>query len=178
MVNYHNILSVSNSATKEEIKKAYKKLAKQYHPDLNKNKGAENTFKDIANAYSCLEKSNFANHVTTYNGRVYSNDMNDYINQWRKKEELKLKLIAEALVKLESKWYVKLSFTSFNHWLIAIYLIIFTIVGGFIKPLLETSFAAFIAIAYTFVFFHFLYSAIVALIVYSKKSKILKTIHN
>jgi len=51
---YYKILGVSRNATKEEIKKAYKKLAKKYHPDLNKSKEAEEKFKEINEAASVL----------------------------------------------------------------------------------------------------------------------------
>lgn len=51
---YYEILKVSKNASKEEIKKAYKNLAKQYHPDLNKSKEAEEKFKKISEAYAVL----------------------------------------------------------------------------------------------------------------------------
>lgn len=52
---YYKILGVSKNATKEEIKKAYKKLAKKYHPDLNKeDPDAEKKFKEINEAASIL----------------------------------------------------------------------------------------------------------------------------
>jgi len=51
---YYKTLGVSNNASKEEIKKAYKQLAKQYHPDLNKEKGSEEKFKEISEAYAVL----------------------------------------------------------------------------------------------------------------------------
>jgi len=52
---FYKILGVSRSAKAEEIKKAYRKLAKQYHPDVNKgDKSAEEKFKDVSEAYDVL----------------------------------------------------------------------------------------------------------------------------
>jgi molecular chaperone DnaJ len=51
---YYKILGVGKNATKEEIKKAYKKLAKKYHPDLNKSKDAAEKFKEINEAAAVL----------------------------------------------------------------------------------------------------------------------------
>lgn len=53
---YYKLLGVSRSATKEDMSKAFKKLARQYHPDLNPgNKEAEEKFKDINEAYEVLK---------------------------------------------------------------------------------------------------------------------------
>lgn len=55
---YYEILSVSKSATVEEIKKAYRKVAMQYHPDRNPgDKAAEDKFKEAAEAYEVLSDS-------------------------------------------------------------------------------------------------------------------------
>jgi molecular chaperone DnaJ len=52
MKNYYNILGLSKDASVDDIKKAYRKLSKQYHPDVNP--GGEEKFKEIAEAYDVL----------------------------------------------------------------------------------------------------------------------------
>ena len=51
---YYEVLGVDKSASDVEIKSAYRKLAKQYHPDLNKEEGAAEKFKEIQEAYDVL----------------------------------------------------------------------------------------------------------------------------
>lgn len=54
-VDYYDLLGVSRSASKEDIQKAYRKLARQYHPDRNKGPQAEARFKEISEAYEVLK---------------------------------------------------------------------------------------------------------------------------
>ena len=78
-MDYYNILNISNTATADEIKKAYRKLAIKWHPDKNKgNSAAEEKFKEISEAYDVLSntdkrkqydmfgKSDFTNTTTGF----------------------------------------------------------------------------------------------------------------
>src|SRR3954452_9505762 len=51
---HYDALGVSRTASTEEIQRAYHKLARQYHPDVNRDPGAEERFKEISEAYSVL----------------------------------------------------------------------------------------------------------------------------
>ena len=51
---YYKVLGVDKKASQDDIKKAYRKLARQYHPDTNKDAGAEERFKQISEAYDVL----------------------------------------------------------------------------------------------------------------------------
>ena len=55
---YYEVLGLSKGASAAEIKKAYRKLSKQYHPDINKEEGAEEKFKEITEAYEVLSDDN------------------------------------------------------------------------------------------------------------------------
>lgn len=75
---FYNILGVSENATQEEIKRAYRELAKKYHPDANPgNKEAEEKFKDISEAYEVLsnpEKRQKYDQLRKYGHRTGSGE--------------------------------------------------------------------------------------------------------
>ena len=71
---YYSILGVNENASPDEIKKSYRKLAIQYHPDKNpNNKEAEEKFKEISEAYDVLSDSNKKNEYD--NIRKYGGNM-------------------------------------------------------------------------------------------------------
>ncbi len=60
---YYKVLGVDKKASQEDIKKAYRKLARKYHPDTNKEAGAEERFKQISEAYDTLGRPGEAQEV-------------------------------------------------------------------------------------------------------------------
>ncbi len=54
---YYSTLGVGKQATADEIQKAYRKLARKYHPDVNRSAGAEDKFKEITESYEVLKDS-------------------------------------------------------------------------------------------------------------------------
>lgn len=53
---FYDLLGVSRNADQDEIKRAYRRLARKYHPDVNKESGAEDTFKEVNRAYEVLSE--------------------------------------------------------------------------------------------------------------------------
>src|SRR4029079_17081485 len=63
---YYDVLTLTRSANKEEIKNAYRKLALQYHPDRNKEPTAEEKFKELSEAYAVLSDEEKRKRYDTY----------------------------------------------------------------------------------------------------------------
>ena len=70
---YYEVLGVSKTATDEEIKRAFRKLAKQYHPDINKEPGAEEKFKEIGEAYAVLSDANKRRQYDQFGHAAFQN---------------------------------------------------------------------------------------------------------
>jgi len=91
----YETLDVSSTASQDEIKKAYRRLARKYHPDINKEAGAEEKFKEINAAYEILSDEKKRAQYDQYGDSMFGNqsfhdfargqgpdfDINDIINQ-------------------------------------------------------------------------------------------------
>lgn len=53
---YYETLGVARNADQDDVKKAFRRLARKYHPDVNKDAGAEDSFKEINRAYEVLSE--------------------------------------------------------------------------------------------------------------------------
>lgn len=110
-MNYYEILGIAYTATQEEVKKAFRTLAKQYHPDINKDPNATEIMQRITEAYEVLSDINkrkeydrkFNIHKTSANTpsptTQYSSysktreeseyDLYDWLKEWLKNERIK-----------------------------------------------------------------------------------------
>ncbi|MCE8163903.1 MAG: DnaJ domain-containing protein [Candidatus Moeniiplasma glomeromycotorum] len=90
---YYKILEVSENATQEEIKKAYRKLAMKWHPDknLDNKEEAEKKFKEIGKAYGVLSNEELRKRYDKWEGNEFysrsNNNYDDFWEEFRKKQE-------------------------------------------------------------------------------------------
>ena len=97
MKNYYEILEISQNASKEIIDKAYRVLAKKYHPDSNKpedKQWAEEQFKEINEAYEVLSDENKKREYdqNLINANTQNNETEEYEKLNEENEKLKLEL--------------------------------------------------------------------------------------
>lgn len=78
----YETLGVSKDASQEEIKKAYRKLARKYHPDINKEAGAEEKFKEINAAYEILSDTQKKAQYDQFGDRMFNGqNFSDFYRQ-------------------------------------------------------------------------------------------------
>lgn len=82
--NYYKILGVDKKATKQEIKKAFRKLAVHYHPDKNDSPDAEEKFREIAEAYEVLSDDEKRRHydMNGSSGQDFNYGENTHARNW------------------------------------------------------------------------------------------------
>ncbi|MDO4674161.1 J domain-containing protein [Campylobacter sp.] len=71
MNSLYETLGIGKNASNDEIKKAYRRLARQYHPDINKEKGAEEKFKEINAAYEILSDEKKRKQYDAYGDSIF-----------------------------------------------------------------------------------------------------------
>lgn len=74
---FYRILKVDKNATKEQIRKSYKKLVIKYHPDRNKDPGAEEKFRKIQIAYEILSKDTDREKYDALDKMFYGNHLKE-----------------------------------------------------------------------------------------------------
>lgn len=90
-VNYYEILSVHKSASDDEIKKAYRKLALKFHPDKNKAPEAEEAFKKVSAAFQCLSDPQKRAHYDSYGEESTASvarEHSHYSQQYQREDDL------------------------------------------------------------------------------------------
>lgn len=123
MKNYYEILGVGEDATQDDIKKAYRQLSKQYHPDVNPN--GEEKFKEISEAYENIgEESKRANYDNArknpFNGGMGGFDIHSMFEQMmgqnRRPPKAPDKIVEVVLNPVESFYGIKkdIQFESFE----------------------------------------------------------------
>lgn len=91
-IDYYKVLGIEKDATKKQVKKAYRTLAKEYHPDRNPDKDAESKFKDISEAHQILIDPKKREHYDKF-GSDLKNEFptsdrgfQDFYNFYRRRE--------------------------------------------------------------------------------------------
>ncbi|WQX48266.1 DnaJ domain-containing protein [Helicobacter pylori] len=85
----YQTLNVSENASQDEIKKSYRRLARQYHPDLNKTKEAEEKFKEINAAYEILSDEEKRRQYDQFGDNMFGGqNFSDFARSRRTSEDL------------------------------------------------------------------------------------------
>lgn len=86
---FYKVFGLDKTATKEDIKKRYRVLAKKYHPDINKNPDATQKMQEILEAYYILYDDEARIHYDIQYEKVYGKKKESFNNESEKKNENK-----------------------------------------------------------------------------------------
>lgn len=125
MSRYHRILQIPPNASKSEIKKAYFKLAKKYHPDLNDSEKAEEEFIKINEAYEFLTNPKFKRRFTRVAPKTYSQKRRTVKKDKTKREKAQKKAREYARMKHDAFKKAKIKRQKRRDWRILAVIVIF-----------------------------------------------------
>jgi len=103
---YYQILGVTRQASEKDIKKAYRKKCKLYHPDINRNRNAHEQFLKISEAYEYLIKQNEIRPLDEILDDQ-SNDSFDFDEYWEEQERARARERAEYYAKIRYEEFIK-----------------------------------------------------------------------
>ena len=77
---YYEVLGVSKTASQDEIKSAFRRLAKKYHPDVSKEENAADKFKEVQEAYAVLSDENKRKQYDQYGHSAFTMVVADFLD--------------------------------------------------------------------------------------------------
>ena len=94
---FYGVLGVARTASDDDIKEAFRKLALEYHPDRNHSPEAEERFKDISEAYSVLSDPQKRTLYDALSSEEYDDPRDDFRYDWQSEVAMQSKRSYEAL---------------------------------------------------------------------------------
>ena len=112
-IDYYKVLNISENATLEEIKKAFRELAKEYHPDKNKSSDASVKFREVFEAYEILKDKITKEIFDERRRKFYNKQSAEFNNEKYTKSDAYENVKTEANKRAE--YFSKMTFDDFLH---------------------------------------------------------------
>ncbi len=128
---YYEILGVSTDADTKTIKKAYRDLIKKYHPDINKEPGSEEKFKQIQTAYETLSDEEKKAKYDQLGHEAYTNRQQGGFDYTKYQQGFNAQVIKMG----DMKWYQKILMVLFLI-MIVLFVAIITVIGWVINQII------------------------------------------
>lgn len=110
-VDYYKVLNISENATLEEIKKAFRKLAKEFHPDKNKSKDTSAKFREVFEAYEILKDKITRDIFDERRRKFYTTKRTEFNSEKNTKSETYENVKKEAYKRAE--YFSRMTFDAF-----------------------------------------------------------------